>query len=285
MDIKIITHRGLEPSAENFSSESSYEAFCNHLKRGYGIEFDINLSRDGQIPIFHDAGLQRITNGQDKRLFADMDSKEIKTARLGKGDRLCFFDELLDMIASGNQDSISALHLKGGFQELAFLNILVSYLKNAEKTLRRIIVFDTKIETAKYLKSKLPELNLAPSVAHPYDIQRYNQAVKGTLLSIKEVLVNKDLFFWVWLDEWDLTGENSGAKKFYTAETFGALKNNGLKIALVTPELHGASPGLLGGEFHPDANKERLFVRIKEIVSLKPDALCTDYPKEVKNII
>jgi glycerophosphoryl diester phosphodiesterase len=283
--IHIITHRGLEPSADDFPSESSYEAFNNHLNRGYGIEFDAGLSKDGKIPIFHDAGLERITKGQDKRLFVDMTSEEIKAARLGKGDRLCFLDELLNMIARGNPDSVSALHLKGGFQEPAFLDILISYLRNAGEALSRMIIFDVKIETAKYLKSKMPELDLAPSVAHAYDIQRYNQAVKGTLLSVEEVLVNRDFFSWVWLDEWDLADENSGAKKFYTAETFRALKNNGLKIALVTPELHGTSPGLLGGEAHPDAIKERLFNRIQEIISLKPDAVCTDYPEEVKAMV
>lgn len=285
MNIKIITHRGLEPSVENFPKESSYEAFKNHINRGYGIEFDVNLSKDNLIPIFHDAGLQRITSGQDKRLFIDMDSKEIKSLRLGKGDRLCFLDELLDMIASGSQNSVSALHLKGEFQEKSFFDILISYLKNNFKALKQIIIFDVKVETAKYLKSKISELNLAPSIAHAYDIQRYNQATKETLLSIKEVLNNKSLFSWVWLDEWDLADENNGIKKFYTSETLETLKNNGLKIALVTPELHGTSPGLLGGEAHPDAVKYRLSARIKEIISLKPDALCTDYPEEVKNII
>ena len=180
---------------------------------------------------------------------------------------------------------MSALHLKGKFQEPKYLNILLSYLANAKEALNRMLIFDVKAETAKYFKTKLPELNLAPSVAHPYDIKRYNDAVKGTLLSIEEAITNKDLFSWVWLDEWDLADENSGAKKFYTPETFEALKKNGLKIALITPELHGISPGLLGGEAHPDAVKERLFNRIQEIIDLGPDAFCTDYPEEVKELL
>ena len=63
------------------------------------------------------------------------------------------------------------------------------------------------------------------------------------------------------------------------------LSQEGYKIALVTPELHGTSPGLYGGESHKDAkDKETLFKRIKEILSLKPDAVCTDYPEEVRII-
>ena len=51
----------------------------------------------------------------------------------------------------------------------------------------------------------------------------------------------------------------------------------------MTPELHGTSPGLLGGESHKHAaNTEVLFERMREILSLEPDAICTDYPEEVK---
>jgi hypothetical protein len=39
--------------------------------------------------------------------------------------------------------------------------------------------------------------------------------------------------------------------------------------------------GLLGGEAHPDAcnGETRLFARIEQILSLAPDAICTDYPE------
>ena len=60
------------------------------------------------------------------------------------------------------------------------------------------------------------------------------------------------------------------------------MKDAGLSISLVTPELHATSPGLLGGEAHPDAqSRERFFERIGEIIALKPDWICTDYPEEV----
>lgn len=281
----IITHRGLEPSKENFPAESSFEAFDDHLNRGYGIEFDVSFTKDNSIVLFHDAGLERITKGEDKRIFVDMVSEEIKAMQLQNGNRLCFLDELLSIINSASVKNISALHLKGKFQEKKYLDILLSYFADNKKAFKNLFVFDVKIETAKYLKDKMPELNLAPSVAHAYDIKRYNEAASGTLLSIEEVIKNKYLFSWVWLDEWDLADKNGGIKKFYTPEIFEIFKKNKLKIALVTPELHGASPGLLGNEAHPDAEKGRLFGRIKEIINLKPNALCTDYPEEVEKLV
>lgn len=295
----IFTHRGLELSNPNFYPESSYEAFADQLARGFGIEFDPNFVKDG-IVINHDATLKRISGGKDERDFHDVTVAEVTRLRYqtknGDGTptqegRTPTFDELLQLIDKSNS-KINALHLKGKFQDSITLNKLVNTLSHYPQLLDRIVIFDAKPETARYLREKLATLvnnnqskiHIAPSVAHPYDIARYNDAVKGTLTSIEDAMHYKqvDLYDWVWLDEWDLADKDNGHKTLYNAHTFGKLKQAGYKIALVTPELHGTSPGLLGGEAHEDAStKERLFARIKEIIALEPDGICTDYPIEV----
>ena len=67
--IIILTHRGLEPNRLDFYPESSYEAFENQIKRGFGIEFDPLFCKDGII-VSHDKNLARITNGLDNRNFS-----------------------------------------------------------------------------------------------------------------------------------------------------------------------------------------------------------------------
>ena len=277
---KIITHRGLEPSNPNFYSESSFEAFKNHLDRGFGIEFDPNFTKDG-IVVVHDSNLARITDNKNQRAISDLTTQEALSVELGNG-RLCSLGELMELIKNSHS-KINALHLKGKFQKPEYLDKLIAGLANYPDVLDRILIFDVTPETAKYLKSKNPNFHLAPSVSHPYDIQRYNQAVLGTLISVEDAIKYRQegLFDWVWLDEWDRTDENGQDKKLYTKEVFEKLKVAGYKIALVTPEMHAFSPGLLGGEFHQDAKpKERLFARIKQIISLKPNSICTDYPEE-----
>ncbi|KKR89158.1 MAG: Glycerophosphoryl diester phosphodiesterase [Candidatus Wolfebacteria bacterium GW2011_GWA1_44_24] len=281
--IHIITHRGLEPSKEKFFTENSYEAFEDQLGRGFGIEFDVNFTKDGEIIIFHDSGLERITNGQNERMFGDLTLAGIKEIR-PNGDRIPDFDELMDLIIK-NDSKLNALHLKSKFQEKRYLELLLPFLQKYVGHLNRLLVFDVKVETARFLKGFFPELVLAPSVAHPYDIQRYNEAVGGTLLSLEEVIENKSLFDWAWLDEWDRVGEGGSNKKLYTEETIVLLRKNGIKSAIVSPELHGTSPGLLGGEAHNDAvNQETLRKRLIEIIGLKPNAICTDYPDLVKQL-
>lgn len=283
----IFTHRGLEPSNKESYPESSYEQFENHIKRGYGIEFDVCFAKDGVV-ILHDLNLSRITNGKDNRLISEVTLNELKTLKYtsknGKQGSIPNLKQVLELVKEGSAE-IHALHLKGIYQEKEKIDLILSEIQKIPQIIQKILIFDLKPEFAKYVKSKIPELKTAPSVAHEYDIQRYNKVVKETLISINEAIEykKKGIYDWVWLDEWD-TLDEMGGKKFYTKENFEKLRKAGYKIALVTPELHGTSPGLYGGESHKDAkNKEVLFNRIKEILFLNPDAICTDYPKECSN--
>ena len=254
----IITHRGLDPSKENYFAENSREAFADQLARGFGLEFDPRHAPDGRIVVAHRA--------RDIALL---------------GSSLVTFRGLLQMIAESKSKALHAIHLKADAQEVRFLDELYRELTEADEG--RYILFDLAIPAAEYLKRRDGRLHLAPSVSHSYDILRYNSAVGGTLLSLDEALSHRDLYDWVWLDEWDRTDRDEGVKKLYTPEIFARLREFGFNIALVTPELHATSPGLLGGEAHQDgATKAKLQKRLEEIIALHPDAVCTDYPDLVR---
>ncbi len=279
----IFTHRGLEPSNENFFFESSYEAFKNHLEREFGIEFDPNFTKDNII-VWHDSTLKRITQGKDERNFSDVLFFEIANINISNG-KISSFAEILDLIKN-SKAKLHALHLKAINQTREKIDKLLELIRK-RGVIDLILLFDVKPEWARYIKSKIPQIKIAPSVALDYDIKRYGKMTGDTLISIEDALKFKEegIYDWVWLDEWDRIDENGQDKKLYTKEVFLKLKNIGYKIALVTPELHGTSPGLLGGEAHSDAkNKESLFKRINEIIELNPDAICTDYPEEVRKI-
>lgn len=273
MNTQIITHRGLEPSRKSFFKESSYKAFENHLKRGFGIEFDVNFTKDNKLVVIHDKNLKRISKNKDERNITDVTLRELRKYNIST------FDEILSLIKKCNSE-LNFLHLKGGFQEKKYLELLTSKLNKHKQLHSKIIIFDVKPQTAKKLKAQIETLQLAPSVAHKKDIKRFNVFVKETLITVEEAKKQKKYFEWVWLDEWDRK-----SKLFYTNKTFADLKKLNYKIGLVTPELHATSPGLLAGEAHEDAkNKKVLFKRIKEILLLKPDAVCTDYPEEVRKL-
>lgn len=257
----IITHRGLESSNKNFYPESSFEAFQSHLSRGFSIEFDVNFLPDDRIVISHQVQVDPSNN------------------------KLCLFDDIIDLIGQ-NKSFHNAMHLKGRFQKKEYIDrLILKFRQLPQRIFEKLIIFDVKPDTARILKSCYNNLVLAPSVAHPYDIARYNRFVSRTLYSVDEIiLLNKKdkLYQWAWLDEWDRFDRHGQDKKFYEQSVFERLRKCGLKIALVTPELHATSPGLLGGEAHRDGlSKSVLLARIEEILCLSPDALCTDYPEEV----
>jgi len=166
----VLTHRGLDPDlGADFPSESSFEAFTNHLSRGYGIEFDPCPVANG-IVVSHDKTLGRLTKGADERQLATMTQEEVIQVPLPSG-RLCTLDELLEEIAKAPAQ-VNALHLKGDRQTPEFLEALILCLKRHPSAIPKLMVFDVRRETAEYLRKSLPELALAPSVAHDYDIQR-----------------------------------------------------------------------------------------------------------------
>ena len=284
---KIITHRGLERfNADFIYGESTYEAFQNQLSRGFGgIEFDPNATNDGFI-VLHDPTLERATGGHDKRPISEITTEEATTAKLSEKGRIATFQEILDLIKT-NKATMNAIHLKYRLQTPQMLDRIMEALAPYQDIFNKLIVFDVKPDTARLLKKTFPTLRLAPSVAHPYDILRYNEAVGGTLLTLEEALELKKegLVDGIWGDEWDRTGENGTSKMLYTPEFFEKVHTAGMFAALVTPELHGTSPHLLGGESHPDAKDvPTLMERIKEIKFAGADYFCTDHPEEVAKL-
>ncbi len=280
---QIVTHRGLDSSKPNYFLESSLEAFKDQTARGFGLEFDPQLTKDGEVIVQHDYTLKRISGGERDEAFVDLNLNDITTLECNNC-HIPSLDQVLECIRTLPVGVVSAAHLKHKNQTPRLFDALAKKLQPSD--FDRLIFFDVTLESAEELKKRDARFTLAPSVAHPHDVKRYNGVTGGTLYTVDEIKKHRDVFDWVWLDEWDLTDENNGAKKLYTAEIFGELRKMGFKIALVTPELHGTSPGLLGGESHPDAaSHQKLMERIKEIVSLNPDMVCTDYPDEVKALI
>lgn len=57
---KNYAHRGLH-TKDRLVPENSLAAFRRAAERGYGIELDVQLSRDGKVVVFHDDTLDRVT--------------------------------------------------------------------------------------------------------------------------------------------------------------------------------------------------------------------------------
>lgn len=280
----ILSHRGLDYSLEPHLQESTLEAFRTRISEGFGLEFDLILLKCGEILISHERDTKTLMPESKVLNFEKLSLEEIRKLKTHNSTFLSL-SQLLEMIERSDIKS-HALHLKYPWQSKARVEILISYIRRFPASHSKLIIFDIRPDIASLLKQELSDIRLAASVSHPYDIKRYNSVVGGTLISIHEFIRYQNLYDLAWLDEWDLVSENKSTKAFYTESIFQELRKIEKGIALVTPELHATSPGLLGGEVHADGiSKDKLFKRIEEILLLKPDLICTDYPKKVKELI
>lgn len=88
-------HRGLH-SRDKSVPENSLEAFRLAAEAGYGAELDVQLSKDGQVVVFHDDTLDRVCGvpGRvDERTF-----EELQQLRLcGTAQRIPLFSEVLEV--------------------------------------------------------------------------------------------------------------------------------------------------------------------------------------------
>ena len=89
-------HRGLH-KADKSVPENSLEAFRCAAEQGYGMELDVQLSRDGQVVVFHDDTLNRVC-GVDARVD-ELTFAELRELRLcGTEQTIPLFSEVLETV-------------------------------------------------------------------------------------------------------------------------------------------------------------------------------------------
>ena len=87
-------HRGLHGAG---IPENSLLAFKAAVDSGYGIELDIQLSRDGRVMVFHDENLFRMT-GLDREL-CELDAEELRALRLkDTSEKIPYLTEVLALV-------------------------------------------------------------------------------------------------------------------------------------------------------------------------------------------
>lgn len=101
-------HRGLHG---NGLPENSMAAFRAALERGYGIELDIHLMKDGNLAVIHDTSLKR-TAGVDVQI-TDLTTEDLEQYRLeGTEEKIPLFSQVLELYA-GQKPLVIELKVDG----------------------------------------------------------------------------------------------------------------------------------------------------------------------------
>lgn len=87
-------HRGLHDATRAENSMSAFRAAKEH---GFGIELDVRLSKDGELVVFHDDDLKRMT-GVDGKVNEYTKDELAKMSLLGTEDGVPTLREVLELI-------------------------------------------------------------------------------------------------------------------------------------------------------------------------------------------
>ncbi|MGW7054339.1 glycerophosphodiester phosphodiesterase [Streptomyces sp. NPDC054887] len=101
MSFLTIGHRGVM----GVEPENTLRSFVRAEQAGMdAIELDLHLSKDGALVVMHDAEVDRTTDGRGA--IADLTAAELRGLDAGQGERVPFFEEVLDTVRSPLQAEI-----------------------------------------------------------------------------------------------------------------------------------------------------------------------------------
>lgn len=107
-----IAHRGFFDNTKGVP-ENSLPAFRKAVEAGYGIELDVQRSKDGQLFVFHDDSMERMCG--IKKNLRDMTTEEIRQCRLlDTEEKVPFFSDVLAVI-NGKVPLIVEIKYEGDF--------------------------------------------------------------------------------------------------------------------------------------------------------------------------
>lgn len=86
-------HRGLHGDGAPENTMTAFERAC---AAGFGIELDVQLTKDGELVVFHDDDLKRMTG--DPRRVDEVELAELQSLALPCGERIPLFEGVLARI-------------------------------------------------------------------------------------------------------------------------------------------------------------------------------------------
>ena len=125
---RYFAHRGLY-SRDGSVPENSIAAFKAATEAGYGIELDIQLSKDDEIVVFHDEDLKRVCGKEGKVI--DYTLSELKELRLlDTEEQIPTISEVLNVV-DGKVPLI--IEFKGGKRNKVLCNKAMQYLRDYDR--------------------------------------------------------------------------------------------------------------------------------------------------------
>ncbi len=173
-------HRGLHGDGV---PENSLKAFDLACEAGYGLELDLQLSSDGEVMVFHDYTLKRMT-GCDRRL-SELTAAELSELRLAATNQ--HIPTFAEVLATVNGRVPILIELKGENLNTALVPKVVEHLRDY---MGRYIIESFNPVLLRAIKKQLPEA---------YCGLLYTNVVRDKpKVSVGNIMVTLMLFNFIW---------------------------------------------------------------------------------------
>lgn len=169
---KIIAHRGIYDNIK--VPENSIKAFKKAIDLNYPFELDVQMTSDGEIVVFHDDNLKRLT-GIDKNL-SDCSYEEVKNLKLNNTfNHIPLFEDVLKL---NNDKSLILIEIKSTKYRKQIIDKIMNLLDGYSNYI--IQSFDPKI--VKYIKKHYSDIVCGLLLHHNYDNFFLNIILKSSFI-------------------------------------------------------------------------------------------------------
>jgi len=112
---QVIAHRG----GPSYAPENTLAAFQNAVAQGVDwLEFDVQMTRDGELVVIHDETVDRTTDGTGA--VSDLTLEQIRALDAGNGEKVPTFEEVVKLAKAGGVKILpetKSAHLYPGIEE------------------------------------------------------------------------------------------------------------------------------------------------------------------------
>jgi glycerophosphoryl diester phosphodiesterase len=257
----IFAHRGLKSKRP----ENTLSAFEMAFDNGFGIEFDVRMTKDKHLVVIHDRDPWRVTGIHGD--VSEMTLNELKKMNFGTSvsesflnTKIATIEEVFELISQKMPDGQkSAIHLKYDEQNKDTFKMVFDLIEKFSLH-EKVFIFDLTLENAKKINHKIKigisigENNYSPTI---FQWDQVSNKVAD--------------FDYVWLDEWKID------ESVYNKKLVDLIHEAGKKIYVISPELHGEHG-------HPRAKSgfENIWTNL---IEWGVDGICTAHPGKLKDIL
>ena len=176
---KLYAHRGLHDEIIPENSESAFKAAA---EKGYGVELDVQYTKDGKVVVFHDTDLKRMC-GIDKNLI-EFTYEELGSIGLNNTqERIPLFSEVLEIM--DGLPIICEIKPQLGIKNTDICSEVYEYVKNY-KGFMCIESFSPYI--VGWFKDNAPEV--VRGQLSMDDVKKYSGKNKMTYICLKQLLTD-----------------------------------------------------------------------------------------------